>query len=114
MTLPRYIFVELVLSARDMARVDAVVNASEFSFAGWVRECVRDLGARNGVSLGGRPHSFRPGPWAPSRRQVSKQRHGVLFPREWHVQLNHLARTLDTSKSGVLRIAVMQRVNGVL
>lgn len=111
---PRYIAVDLILPAREMARVDAAVSASDLSSAGWVRECVRDLGARNGVDLGGRPHSFRAGPWQPRRLDVSKQRHSVLFPREWLLRLNRLAQILGVSKSAVLRIATMQRVNGIL
>ena len=111
---PRYIAVDLILPARDMARIDATVAASDLTFAGWVWDCVRDLGGRNGVDFGGRRRSLRRGTWRPRRLDVSKQRHAILFPREWLLCLNRLAQILGVSKSAVLRIATMQRVNGIL
>lgn len=113
MSLPRYISVDLILPARDMARVDRAVADSQDKFATWVREAVRNLAAREGVKLAEVRSLPRVGPWAPDRYDVSKQRHAILFPRSWHSTLNRLAKRLGNSKSGVLRIAVLQRVNGI-
>lgn len=113
MSLPRYISIDLLLSARDMRRIDAEVSRTDWKFAAWVRDCVRSLAARNGIELGEVRSLPRVGPWAPDRYDVSTIRHAVLFPRAWDQGLSKLAKKLDTSKSGVARIAVLQRANGI-
>ena len=120
-SLPRWISVDLVLSERDMVRVESAVIASGVRFTHFVREAVRIYGAKNGIEFP--PFEVRiaySGQAAPGARRVTQGtasnpiRHPVTFPRSWHVPLNRTANALGLSKSAILRVATLQRVNGVL
>lgn len=116
----RWISVDLILPEKDMVRVESAVTASGLRFVAFVRESVRRLAVKNGVELPEVPAAKTAyvSPTFPSRKRSefphSLARHPVTFPRSWHVGLNRTALALGLSKSAIVRVAVLARVNGVL